>query len=450
MASTSASMPPYLPPVFRELLTIAPPDFVVPAMNALLPILGTLTSYLRAVYPYDNREHSTSFFSVIYAPAGTGKGFVERYIDLLFRDLKLRDMVESERENIYLRAMQRKGANEKSPDRPRTSLRVIPAKNSEAEFLEKMRDNHGYHMFTYAAEMDSWAKGVRAAGGNKDDMIRIAWDNGEYGQQFKSVSTFKGMVRLYWNVLITGTLPQVESYFKNVENGLVTRCSFTSIENQEFSMPARWRKISNRGMEVINNFLNRCDSNTYNEPCTIDVSELLELNDEEFDKTVNWRFTFRPFKRVDMSWLMPTIDAFNSREMDRAAKDFDKARDVFRRRVAVRGFRLGILCYALWQSPRASDLQKCCSFISWWMDEDLKNMLALWGSRYNEQSDTSVKILQRSLYSSLGDTFSREDVYVQCTKQGVRTPVRRVLYDWRRLGLIEETEKNSFKKIVKK
>ena len=45
--------------------------------------------------------------------------------------------------------------------------------------------------------MDSWAKGVKAAGGNKDDMIRIAWDNGEYGQQFKSANTFKGTVNLY-------------------------------------------------------------------------------------------------------------------------------------------------------------------------------------------------------------------------------------------------------------
>lgn len=201
VSDAQTSMPPYLPPVFRELLTIAPPDFVVPAMNALLPIMGTLTSYLRATYPYDGRVHSTSFFSVIYAPAGSGKGFVERYIDLLFRDLKIRDAVQSERENVYLRAMQRKGANDKAPDRPHTSLRIIPAKNSEAEFLEKMRDNNGYHMFTFAAEMDSWAKGVRAAGGNKDDMIRIAWDNGEYGQQFKSFNTFKGMVRLYWNVL---------------------------------------------------------------------------------------------------------------------------------------------------------------------------------------------------------------------------------------------------------
>ena len=443
---TSSELPPYLPPVFRELVGTAPKDFVVPATNALMPILGTLTSYLVAKYPYDGRDHTTSFFSIIYAPPGTGKGFVERFLDLLFKDLKLRDYVQSERENVYLRVIQRKGANDKAPDMPHVSLRLIPPKNSEAEFLQKQRDNHGYHMFTYAAEMDSWAKGVRAAGGNKDDMIRIAWDNGEYGQQFKSANTFKGTVNLYWNVLITGTIAQVEAYFKNVENGLVTRCSFTEIENQEFSMPPTWRSISKRGKETINNFLRRCDENTYESPCNLDPADLLGVSDEEFDKEIDWRFQFKERKRIDMDWLMPTIDAFHKEQMELAARDIDRARDVFRRRVGVRGFRLGMICYALWENPRESDLKKCIPFINWWMHRDLDNIMKLWGARYNEQTDVTPKIVQRTVFDALPSDFSRNDVYVVCTRQGIKTPVRRIVHDWKKLGYVQQLDKEHFKK----
>lgn len=446
-ATVSTDYPPYLPPVFRELVGTAPDDFVVPCVNALLPILGTLTSYLRATYPYDNREHSTSFFSVIYAPAGTGKGFVERFIDLLFEDLKLRDFVQSERENVYLRAVSTKGANDKSPEMPHVSLRIIPPKNSEAEFLQKQRDNHGYHMFTYAAEMDSWAKGVRAAGGNKDDMIRIAWDNGEYGQQFKSVNTFKGTVRLYWNVLITGTLAQVESYFKNVENGLVTRCSFTSIENQEFAMPPVWRNLSKRALANIKKFTERCDRRTYESPCDFDMFELTSVNDDDFDEKVDWRFKFREPKHVDMSWIMPTIDKFNDEEVRKAAKDIDRARDVFRRRVAVRGFRLALLCVGLWENPRPSDLEKCRLFVEWWMHKDLESTLKLWGERYNEISDVPIKVVQRSVFDQLGAEFSRSDVYSVCVKQGIKTPVRRIVYEWAKVGYIKKLDKDNFKKL---
>ncbi len=61
------------PPVFREFIRMAPKDFRVPVVNALLPMLGTLSSYVQALYPYDDQMHTTSFFSIIYAPPGTGK-----------------------------------------------------------------------------------------------------------------------------------------------------------------------------------------------------------------------------------------------------------------------------------------------------------------------------------------------------------------------------------------
>lgn len=439
-------LPPYLPPVFKELVSIAPYDFIPSCINALLPILGTLTSYLQAIYPYDNRYHTTSFFSVIYAPPGTGKGFVERYLDLLFEDLKLRDLVQSERDRIYNKVISQKGQNEKSPDSPHTSLRIIPPKNSEAEFLEKQRDNHGYHMFTYAAEMDSWAKGSKAAGGNKDDMIRIAWDNGEYGQQFKASNTFKGVVRLYWNVLITGTIAQLEAYFKNVENGLVTRCCFTSIENQEFAEPPIWKKLNKKALEKIHKFMTRCDERSYETPCTIIPDELLQVSDDDFDKEVDWRFKFKKRQDVDMSWIMPTINKFHKEQTKLAALDIDRARDVFRRRVGVRGFRLALLCYGLWENPKPSDLQKCIPFIEWWMKKDIEAMLKLWGSKYNTLAETSPVTSQREVFSELKQEFTKNDVYEICLKQGIKTPVRRIIFEWKKVGSIEKISKDTYKK----
>ena len=435
-------MPP-LPPVFRELVRTAPKDFILPSINALLPILGTLTSYVGAEYPYDGRIHTTSFFSIIWAPPGTGKGFVERFIDLLFEDLKLRDALQQAREDVYLRFLNRRGGNDKAPDRPHTSLRLIPAKNSEAEFLEKQRDNHGYHMFTYAAEMDSWAKGVRAAGGNKDDMIRIAWDNGEYGQSFKSANTFKGVVRLYWNVLICGTRQQVDAYFKNVENGLVTRCSFFSIENQEFQEAQIWKKLSKRDKEVIKKFLARCDSNTYKEPCTLCENDWLGVNDDDFDKEIDWKFTFKDRQIVDMSWLMPVINAFHKEQIRKASLDIDKARDVFRRRVGVRGFRLGLLCTCLWDKMTEPNRDLVKKFVAWWMREDLESILQMWGAKYNDQAEVSPSLKQRSVFAELPEKFSRSDVYVVCMKQGIKTPIRNIIYNWKKMGYVEQVDKET-------
>ena len=433
---------PWLPPVFRELLSTAPDDFKLPLLDALLPIMGTLTSCVGAKYYFGKDEyHTTSFFSVIYAPAGTGKGFISSYMDLLFKKIKQRDYIQNARETIYLNALNKKGDNEKSPDDPHTSLRIIYPNNSESEFLGKQKDNHGYHMFTFAAEMDSWAKGVKAAGGNKNDMLRVAWDNGDYGQNFKSSSTTKGGCRLYWNVLVTGTLPQVQKYFDNVENGLVTRTSFCSIDNQEFADAPKWKKLTPKQLEVVEKFVERCDRRSYREPCNLFPEDIDNISPKNFDDEVEWRFTFLPRKTVDMEWLRPTIVTWLNKELKRAAKDFDKARDVFRRRVAVRGFRLGLMCTMVWESPRPTDLKKCCDFITWFMDNDMDQMMKLWGKAYNDVTKENPTLKQKSIYNVLPDQFEKNDVMTQCMKFAITSPVAQIIYNWKKFGFIKKVGK---------
>lgn len=437
------------PPVFREFVKIAPKDFRIPMINALLPVLGTLSSYVQAKYPYDDRWHTTSFFSVIYGPPSSGKGFVDR-TDFLFDDLRLRDLVQNAREQIYLKALNRKGANEKAPDSPHTSLRLIPPKNSESEFLEKQRDNQGYHMFTYAAEMDSWAKGEKAAGGNKSDMIRIAWDNGEYGQQFKSAATFKGKVRLYWNVLITGTLNQVENYFRNVENGLASRCSFCEIENQEYQLAQIWKPLSQKGKALIYNYMKRCDQNSYTEPCDVSPSELECISDDDFDKEVNWKFKFRERQSVDMDWIIPTIDEFEEEQCKKAALALDPARDSFRRRVGVRGFRLALLCTTLYPQLTNRAKNTIINFVKWWMNVDLENILKLLGERYNEQAKKVLGFANQDVFADLPETFSKNDIVAIMRKQNKKTKVYDVVYRWKKIDAIEELpEKGVYRKKMK-
>lgn len=443
---------PKLPPVFREIVGTMPDDFKVPAINALMPIMGTLTSHLRAEYPFDHRMHSTEFFSIVYAPPSTGKSFMEKHMDLLFEDLKLRDMLSNEREALYNKLINRKGSNEKSPDNPRVTLRLVQPKQSETDFLEKQQANKGHHMFTYAAEMDSWRKGVKAAGGNKDDMIRIAWDNGEYGQNFKSPNSFKGNVNLFWNVLICGTMDQINAYFQNVENGLVTRCCFTPIENQEFVDIPPFKKLSKRDVKVITDWRKKMDSKNYKEPLDFDPALLFSINEEDFDKEVPWRYEWKPFEFVDLNWILPTLKKFLKEQLSVAAIDVDHARDVFRRRVAVRGFRLALLCTTLYSKFDKKAQKEVSTFVAWWMKQDILGIHTLFGERYNSIFENSVmtKITQQSVFDLLDDTFTRNDVLVATKKLGKKTKARRIIFDWKKVGAITEGKEGEYKKIKRK
>ena len=134
---------------------------------------------------------------------------------------------------------------------------------------------------------------------------------------------------------------------------------------------------------------------------------------------------------------MPIIDKFQEEQMNISLKDIDRARDVFRRRVGVRGFRLALLCTCLYKKPKKNDLEKCKEFVWWWMHQDIENMIKLWGAKYNEEADTAPNLTQRTVYSELSDTFTRNDIYAVCLRQGIKTQIRRIVHDWKKQGFIE-------------
>lgn len=443
---------PKLPPVFREYVNAAPRDYKIPTIMGLLPILGTLTSYLSAEY-IDGETHTTSFITILYAPASYGKSFMKKYINPLLADIKNRDTVSSCREQIYSNAVNQKGGNEKAPEDPHVTCRYMPAINSLPEVLAKMRNNQGYHMFTYTEEMDTFSKGSRGQGGDKSDLYRVAWDNGEYGQAYKSVGTFKGIVRLYWNILITGTPRSIKRYFKDIENGLITRCSFSDLGDQAFAEYVPWKTLNKRDVEIINRFLARCDENTYTEPLDVDIDRIEFIKPEDFLKEVHWQFQFRERQQIDLSWIFPQITKWLNRQAKIANDSFDYARDTFRRRSAVRGFRLALLCHALWPTVGPKEQKIIIDFVLWYMDVDLYNILRLFGEQYNDvlnSNDVNPNYKWPSLFDELPDTFGPNDLLALMAMKGMKTPARIIIHTWKKNKIIEETGKKTYTKVTAK
>ena len=448
------TMPP-APPVIKELISVAPKDFKLPAINALLPIIGTLTSYVRAEDPQNAKTISTSFFSVVYAPPSSGKSFMERYTNWLLSDLMIRDEVNDARDAVFARKSQQKSANDKGEKLPATSIRIMEAKNSEAEFLEKQRNNKGHHMFTYCAEIDQWRKGIRAAGGNKDDMVRIAWENGFYGQNYKSTNTFKGKVQLFWNVLLAGTDDQVAAYFKNVTNGLVTRCSFMHIDNQQFQeMPPQWKKLSKKDKQRVQNFIDKCDALTYAEPLNVDLAEVYAVEDDNFDKEIPWKYEFKPLQFVDIDWIIPTCNEFQKEQCRKAQIDSDEARDTFRRRVGDRGKRIALLCTQLYAKPMTDkDKKTCAKWIEWWMEQDLDAICKTFGEKYKQAIQDSALpdgTQQKTILQRLPDEFDKAEVRRVADILGYKTPARKIISRWFKAGVVEKFAEDRWRKVTSK
>lgn len=441
---------PKLPPVFKEFCSICPPDFVYPTIVALMPIMGTLTSYVKATY-IDLSEQTTTFFACVWAPPAAGKSFAKKLVDILMEKIKLRDEINDMREQLWLVDDRTRSKDDKGQDLPHVMVRIMPAINSLPEFLEKMRDNRGYHMFTMAEEVDTFKKGSSSGGADKSDLFRTAWDNSEYGQSFRSTNTFKGKVKVYYNILLTGTPGAVKNYYSNVEDGMVTRVSICEIENQQFAKFQAWKPLSKKAMETIDRFVNRCDENTYRDPLEVSRDEihLYDNNSTNFDKNIKWKFTLNPRQEIDMEWLKPCILEWLEEYRVKASLANDSAMDVFRRRAAVKGFRLGMVCFCCWSRVGKKEQQIVIDFVRWFMTRDLQESLKFFGEKYNKlQAEATVESKShQSLFDALGDTFTKNDVIAQCIKQGIKSRVRQILYRWHKDKAVVKIGANEYKKV---
>ena len=429
---------PKLPPIFRQYVTAAPDDFKVPTVVALLPILGTLTSHVRATY-FDDSVQSTEFISLLFAPPSSGKSFIKR-LSVLLQNLRDRDELANAREEMWASREKRKGANEKGEEAPKVSVRIVKPLISLPELLTKMRNNEGHHMYIEAEELDTFNKGNRTSGGDKSDLWRVTWDNGFYGQYYKSVNTFKGEVQMFMNLLFTGTQDQIDRFFKNVEDGLVTRFSVCPIENQTFAKFVPWKKIPKAEQLQIDNILTKLEMKNYKMPLKFDRDDLIDIKENEFDKIVPWQYEFQPFEHLDMEFLYQPLLEWLEAERIKAAATLNEARDVFRRRAAVKGFRLGMVCHALYSTVGKRERKIITDFVLWFCSVDLRNSLYQFGERYNELQQNSKRTVSNweGIFNKMENAFSKADLRIALQRAYIKTPVKVVISLWHKNKLIEK------------
>ena len=430
---------PKLPPIFRQYVNAAPEDFKVPTVVALLPILGTLTSHVRATY-FDDSEQSTEFITLLFAPPSSGKSFIKRLSKLL-QNLRDRDELANAREAVWAETQKVKGANEKGQEAPHVSVRIVKPLISIPELLTKMRDNKGHHMYIEAEELDTFAKSNRTTGGDKSDLWRVTWDNGFYGQYYKSVNTFKGEVQLFLNLLFTSTQDQIDRFFKNVEDGLVTRFSVCPIENQQYAKFVPWKKIPKADQLQVQNILNRLEMKNYKMPLKFDKEELIDIKPEDFDEVVPWQYEFQPFEHLDMEFLYKPLLGWLEQERIKAAETLNEARDVFRRRAALKGFRLGMICMALYNTVGKREMEIIKDFVLWFCTVDLRNSLYQFGERYNELQQKSKKKNTHyvDVYDKMPQTFTVNDLRVALQRAFIKTSARGVIYLWKTNKLVQKS-----------
>ncbi len=416
-----ASSPDNLPPLPRvlELICRRLPEPFRPAMViASLPILGALATRVRFQY-LDKQEHSFSFMSCITAPAATGKSFIRKPVNLLLTPIDRQDEIERKREEEYKEALRAAKNSKMQPTNPRACPRNNGINVSIAKLLQLLAYSDGKHLIGIGEEIDTLVKSERAGvWSQKSDIYRLGFDNAKYGQNYMSDNSFSANVPVFYNLLLTGTPGGMYRFFKDVEDGLVTRFCFAQLPDMFGSdIPAFENYTEAEEREII------------------DIAECL-------DKAAG---------TIACSHVGVRIRRWLNEKRDVAIREDSRAVDTLRKRAAVIGYRAGMLAYLLNECVYEKSVGE---FTTWVAEYVFQNQMQLFGSKFEEVAQSQLVMNERkscvvSLLQQLPEQFTASELMALRARNGQSTRVNMVISRWKSSGFITQVDKTTYKKTPK-
>ena len=414
-AMPAREMPP-MPDLFRIFTDTCPPEYRAAMVLSLLPICGTLATRIRGEY-IDRTAHSPSFMTCLIAPQASGKSFTRVPVRLLLEEVAQQDAVERAKEQAYMQALRKAKNASKQPEDPRALVRIVPVSISVSKLLKRLDTCEEQHLFSFSEELDTLTKSNSAgAWAQKTDIYRLAFDNAEYGQDYMSDNSYSALVRVYYNLLLCGTPGAAARFFKNAEDGLVSRFIFLRLPDMFGAQLPKFRPLTRREQDQVRGYAHQLSGARAVVKTTL-LKKGLALWQEE--------------KRLE------------------ALETESAALDTFRRRAGVIGFRAGMLANVL----TAGETKANVAFARWVADVVLDEQCALFGRQLEDQTAEAQKGGQRhtaNLYRLLPETFDRGELIALRMKNRQSSNVNGLLFRWMKNGMIERTDRNTYKKLTTK
>ena len=230
--------PPEMPkklPKLVELLISRTPELYKPAVaHAIFPPLATHLWKTRFRY-IDNVEHEARLMTLLLAGTGAGKSSVNRPIDFIMEDIRLRDAENLKREKAWKDEMQRKGANKDKRKRPENLIiQEIDADMTNPAFVMRTAEAQEHFLYTSLNELDQF-DALKGTGSQQFRIMCLAADPGnKYGQTRVGTMSVTERVTIRFNWNASTTIQKGQRYFSRVlTDGPISRINFCTIPERE-------------------------------------------------------------------------------------------------------------------------------------------------------------------------------------------------------------------------
>ena len=408
---------PKLPLGLKESLIGVPASMHMPVLCGVLPIAAAYADQVEVEYCDGNRQH-LGLMSIIRGEQASGKSVVKGAVDVWKRQFDEEDALARKREDEWKERKKGRKANEKAPEDPKVLIRMVPVTVSCSTLLKRFKNAQGHTLYSFGEELDTLRK-TNGAGSwsSKYDIYRLAFDQGEWGQDYNSDAAESGVVKVAYNWTMLGTNGALKKCFRadNIENGLSSRILVAEMPDSSFSKMPKFKHRS-----------------------TEDEGKILEA--------VTRLRSYSGY--VDTPRLRKAIEEWVEEKRVEAAKDIDHVKDTYRKRAAVIGFRCGVV-YRLLEGKES---KACLEFAVMMAEYCLEQQISAFGEALRTECINARDECRRygcnnSIFDQLPPIFTADDIVALKPSGVTRNSIIKTISRWNRDGWITKVDVKRWGKV---
>ncbi len=405
-AETPPALPSPLPPFIEVLVSRVPEECKPSVAMSGFVAMGCHPERLWWNY-IDGRRHEPAFMHGVIAPQSVGKSCVNKPLEYLMEDIRLTDEVNRQREAEWKQSRSSKGANKEKPKRPEgLRIQITEPDMTNAALVQRLDDVDGKFLFTNMDELELLNNLRSGARGNQvSQLIRLAFDQGYYGQERVGADSVTARVQVRWNWNAGCTVAKAQRFFRgSVSDGTLSRISFsTIIEDPSGRMPM-YKPYDDSYAEALKPYIDRLNEATG------------EVHCEEAD-ALAWRL--------------------NEENQQIVSTSFDEVFKTLCKRANVIAHQRAMM---LWLAHERQWSHEIESFVEWSEKYDLWCKMHFFGQMMEDEMKMENLTPRRgphNILEGLKDIFTVQELEAYRVKLGTKKPANQLISQWKYLKYLE-------------
>jgi hypothetical protein len=227
------------------------PAMAMPMVTAICPCIGALATGV--VLDVHGKKKGLNLISYIAGDFASGKGDIDPVIDTWMSEEIAKNRLYQQQEDEH-RAKVRAAKNQKDqPQEMKLPVRYVTLNTTVANLAERLANTDGKHAFSYTPEADTVAQKWRSSMSDFSVMVRQSYDGSRYEREARSAEAVNVHIEhLLWNITMCGTPDCVYRIVSNYTDGLQSRIAFARTPDNTFKkLEDRTPQLTSRQTEHI-------------------------------------------------------------------------------------------------------------------------------------------------------------------------------------------------------